>query len=362
MTVGVPKEIKQDEYRAAIAPAGVDLLVRDGHTVVIEASAGAESGIPDETYRSAGATIAATPAEVFERADLIVKVKEPLPEEYARFRHGQGLFTYLHLAADRKLTDALLHAGVTGIAYETVELPENIKPILTPMSEIAGRMSIQAGAKYLERPQGGKGILPGGVPGVAPANVLILGGGVVGSYAARVASALGAQVTVMDLNLARLQYLADILPQNVRTIASNPYTIREQIQEADLVVGAVLVTGARSPTLVSRDLLKLMKKRSVIVDVAIDQGGCIESSRPTTHSDPVFLDEGIVHYCVTNMPGAVPFTATYGLTNSTLPYIVKLATLGVERAVREDAALGKGVNLREGDIIHPAVRQAYATA
>ena len=360
MVIGIPREIKKDEYRAAIAPAGVDLLTRSGHTVLIEAGAGTESGIDEKTYRAAGARIAASPAEVFERADLIVKVKEPLESEYGLFRKGQALFTYLHLAADKNLTDALLKAGVLGIAYETVELPGNIKPILTPMSEIAGRMSIQEGAKYLEWPQGGKGILLGGVPGVAPANVLILGGGIVGTYAARVASALGAQVTVMDVNLGRLQYLADIMPQNVMTIASNPYTVRERIREADLVIGAVLVTGARAPRLVDRELLASMKPRSVMVDVAIDQGGCFESSRPTTHSDPVYEESRIVHYCVTNMPGAVPRTATYGLTNSTLPYLMKLAGLGVERAIAEDPALAKGVNVRDGEIVHPAVKQAFA--
>jgi len=359
MIVGVPKEIKQDEYRAAMAPAGVDLLTKAGHQVLIETNAGTESGITDEAYRAAGATITPTHADVFARADLIVKVKEPLESEFGLFRPGQCLFTYLHLAADRKLTDALLKARVFGIAYETVELPGGIKPILTPMSEIAGRMSIQEGAKYLERPQEGKGILLGGVPGVAPANVLILGGGIVGTYAARVAAALGARVTVMDVNLARLQYLADILPENVTTIASNPYTIREQVQEADLLVGAVLVTGARAPRLVTRDMLKTMRRRSVLVDVAIDQGGCIETSRPTTHTKPVFVEEGIVHYCVTNMPGAVPRTATYGLTNSTLPYILAIANLGPGEAALADEPLAKGINIRDGSIVHPAVRQAF---
>lgn len=362
MIIGVPKEIKPDEYRAAIVPAGVDLLVRAHHKVLIETGAGTESGITDEAYLQAGAGIAGTSDEVFAHANLIVKVKEPVFSEYGKFKKGQALFTYLHLAANKPLTDALMKSGVLAIAYETVELPGNLKPILTPMSEIAGRMSIQEGAKYLERPQQGKGILLGGVPGVAPASVVILGGGIVGTYAARVAAALGARVTVMDVNLARLQYLADILPENVTTIASNPYTIREQIRQADLVIGGVLVTGARAPRLVTRELLTAMSARSVIVDVAIDQGGCIETSRPTTHSDPVFLEEGIVHYCVTNMPGAVPRTATFGLTNSTLPYILKLADLGLEKACKADESLGKGVNIRSGEIVHPAVREAFKEA
>lgn len=356
----MPAETKADEYRAAVAPAGVDLLARAGHTVVIETRAGFESGITDETYRAAGAVIARGADEVFDRADLIVKVKEPLPAEYPKFRRGQTLFTYLHLAADRTLTEALCRSGVLGIAYETVELPGNLKPILTPMSEIAGRMSIQEGAKYLERPQEGQGILLGGVPGVAPAHVLIFGGGVVGSYAAKVAAALGARVTVLDVNLARLQYLADILPENVTTIASNPYVIRELVRDADLVVGGVLVTGARAPRLVTRDLLATMKPRAVVVDVAIDQGGCCETSRPTTHAKPVFVEQGIVHYCVTNMPGAVPRTATFGLTNSTLPYLMKMADLGVEQALAADPALAKGVNVRAGEIVHPGVKEAFA--
>ena len=360
MVIGVPREIKPDEYRASMAPAGVDLLSRSGHKVVVEAGACFESGITDEAMRAAGAVIVSAHEEVFQRADLVVKVKEPMPSEYGLFRKGQCLFTYLHLAADRKLTEALMKSGVLGIAYETVELPGGLRPLLTPMSEIAGRLSIQAGAKHLERPQEGKGILLGGLPGVAPANVLVLGGGVVGSYAARVAAALGARVTVMDVNLARLQYLADIMPDNVTTIASNPYAIREQVREADLVIGGVLVTGARAPRLVTRALLKEMRPRSVVVDVAIDQGGCVETSRPTTHSKPVFVEESIVHYCVTNMPGAVPRTATYGLTNSTLPYILKLADLGPEKAVTEDESLARGVNVRGGEIIHPAVKAAFA--
>jgi alanine dehydrogenase len=360
MVIGVPKEIKEDEFRAAISPAGVDQLVKAGHTVVVEAGACAESGISDATLRAAGAVLANRHEDVYARADLIVKVKEPLPAEYALFRPGQALFAYLHLAAAPDLAAALLRARVLGIAYETVELPGGIKPILTPMSEIAGRMSIQEGAKFLERPQGGKGILLGGLPGVAPAHVLILGGGVVGSYAARVAAALGARVTVMDINLARLQYLADILPENVTTILSNPYTTRELVADADLVIGGVLVTGARAPRIVTREMVRSMKPRSVIVDVAIDQGGCVETSRPTTHANPVYLEEGVVHYAVTNIPGAVPFTATYGLTNSTLPYILELAEKGFDRAIRENEALARGVNVRDGEIVHPAVKAALA--
>lgn len=355
MIIGVPKELKDDEFRVAMTPAGVDLLVRAGHTVLIETGAGEGTGIPDAVFKDAGARFVPRHSDVFEQSELLVKVKEPVEEEYGLLRKDLVLFAYLHLAAEAKLTAALVKSGMLAIAYETVELLDRVKPVLTPMSEIAGRMSIQEGAKYLERPQGGRGVLLGGVPGVPSADVLILGGGVVGKYAARVAAALGARVTVMDVNLARLEYLADVLPENVDTIASNPYTIRERIREADMVVGAVLVTGERAPMLVNREMLKLMKPRSVIVDVAIDQGGCVETSQPTSHSSPIYVVENVVHYCVTNMPGAVPRSATFALVNTTIPYVLKIADMGVEAALRSDPALAAGVNTRGGEVVHPGV-------
>ncbi len=324
MIIGVPKEVKRDEYRVAMLPVGVEELVRRGHRVLIEANAGIGSGIQDADYSQHGAEITDGPAAIFAEADLVVKVKEPLPDEWAMIRPGQVLFTYFHFASSRELTDAMLKSGATCVAYET--LKENGKlPLLTPMSEVAGRMSVQEGAKYLERPQMGRGILLGGVPGVAPAHITILGGGVVGANAARIAAGFQADVAILDINMDRLRHLDDIMPANVNVLFSDRHVIREQLQLADLVVGAVLIPGARAPHLVQREDLKLMKPGSVIIDVAIDQGGSVETSRPTTHSDPTYIEEGVLHYCVTNMPGAVGRTSTFALCNVTLPWVGRLA-------------------------------------
>jgi len=325
MIVGVSKEIKPDEYRVAMLPVGVEELSHAGHTVLIEAGAGQGSGIADAQYESVGGTIVADAAEIWAVADLVVKVKEPQPSEWPHLRPGQTVFTYFHFAADEPLTSAIIASGITAIAYETLRDPRGGVPLLTPMSEVAGRMSIQEGAKYLERPQEGRGILLSGVPGVAPAEVAILGGGVVGSNAAKVAAGLGATVRILDINLDRLRYLDDIMPPNVTTLYSDRHTILESIERADLVIGAVLITGARAPRLVRREDLGRMKNGAVIVDVAIDQGGCVATSRPTTHGQPTYLVDGVVHYCVTNMPGAVGRTSTYALCNVTLPYVLQLA-------------------------------------
>ncbi|HMF35750.1 MAG TPA: alanine dehydrogenase, partial [Isosphaeraceae bacterium] len=323
MIVGVPKEIKADEYRVAMLPVGAEELTIAGHQVLIEAGAGQGSGIVDAQYTAAGATIVASAGEIWAGADLIVKVKEPQTSEWSLLRPDQVVFTYFHFAADESLTRAIIDSGITAIAYETLRDPRGSLPLLTPMSEVAGRMSIQEGAKFLERPQEGRGILLAGVPGVAPAEVAILGGGVVGSNAAKVAAGLGANVRILDVNLDRLRYLDDIMPPNVTTLYSDRHTIRESIERADLVIGAVLITGARAPRLVRRQDLGLMKTGTVIVDVAIDQGGCIETSRPTTHLQPTYVVDGVVHYCVTNMPGAVGRTSTYALCNVTLPYVLQ---------------------------------------
>src|SRR5262245_43997575 len=326
MIVGVPKEIKSDEYRVAILPVGVEELSRAGHRVLVESGAGLGSGISDTLYSAAGAELPATPAEIYERADMIVKVKEPLEREWSMLRRGQTVFTYFHFAADEGLTNAIIESGITAVAYETIRDAKGGHPLLTPMSEVAGRMSIQEGAKYLERPQLGRGILLGGVPGVLPANVVIIGGGVVGTHAAKVAAGLGANVFILDINLDRLRYLDDIMAANVTTLFSDRHTLLECIKTADLVIGAVLIEGARAPQLVRRDDLKLMKPGSVIIDVAIDQGGCIETSKPTTHSNPTYLVDDVLHYCVTNMPGAVGRTSTYELCNVTLPYAKQITT------------------------------------
>src|SRR3954469_2109174 len=314
MRVGVPKEVKSDEYRVAMMPVGVELMVKNGHEVHIEANAGVGSGFTDEDYSKRGAKIVGSAKEVFDRAEMVVKVKEPQPQEIGMFRPGQIVFTYFHFAADRELTQACLEAEITAIAYETIKDRKGTLPLLTPMSEIAGKMSIQAGAKYLEKPMMGRGILLGGVPGVAPANVVVLGAGVVGHNAAKIAAGLGANVTIMDISLDRLRYLDDVMPANVTAIYSDPLTVRQYLKDADLVVGAVLIPGARAPRLVTCDDLKMMKNGSVIVDVAIDQGGCVETARPTTHKNPTYVVEGVVHYCVTNMPGAVGRTSTFALT------------------------------------------------
>ena len=355
MIVGVPREVKADEYRVAMIPAGAETLTRAGHKVLIETNAGLGSGITNEEFSAAGAEIVASAAEVWKRAELIVKVKEPQAAEWPLMRTGQLVLTYFHFAADRALIDGCLKAGITAIAYETIRDRAGRLPCLTPMSEVAGKMSIQEGAKYLERPMMGRGILLGGVPGVAPAEVVVLGAGVVGHNAAKVAAGLGANVTLMDVNLDRLRYLDDVMPANVTTIYSDVQTVRDALKKADLVIGAVLIPGARAPRLVTRNDLLALQNGSVIVDVAIDQGGCIETSRPTTHHDPTYIVEGVVHYCVTNMPGAVGRTSTYALCNATLPYALAVADKRWDAAAAEDAGLAAGLNMRSGKITNAAV-------
>ncbi len=359
MLVGVPNEIKTHEYRVAMIPVGVEELTRTGHKVVVQAGAGQGSGISDEQYAQNGAEIVQTAEEVWKRSDLIVKVKEPLPVEWPHMRPGQLVFTYFHFAADEQLTRAVMASGATAIAYETIRDAKGNLPLLTPMSEVAGRMSIQEGAKYLERPFDGRGILLGGVPGVRPATVVILGGGIVGANAAKVAAGLGANVFILDINLDRLRYLDDVMPPNVTTLFSDRHNILDSLAQADLVIGAVLIPGARAPHLVRRADLKNMPPRAVIIDVAIDQGGCVETSRPTTHSQPTYIVDDVVHYCVTNMPGAVGRTSTYALTNVTLPYVLQLACKGFGKAVSENAGLAQGVNVHDGRITNPAVAATF---
>lgn len=358
MIIGIPKEIKDNEYRISMMPGGVHQLVEVGHTVLVESGAGEGSYFPDEDFVEAGAKIS-TVDEVWNGADLVVKVKEPLPAEYQYLRPDLLLFTYLHLAADEQLTRVMIDSGVTGIAYETVELANGTLPLLTPMSEVAGRMSVQIGAYYLERHEGGRGKLLGGIPGVRPATVIVVGGGVVGTHAAQMALGLGAAVTLLDINLDRLRYLSEVLHGNFTTWASNPLNVARAARHADLLIGAVLVKGAKAPKLVTRDMVSQMKPGSVIVDVAVDQGGCVETSHPTTHSDPIFFVDDVLHYCVANMPGAVPRTSTYGLSNATLPYVLKLANKGFEAAIRADPALAKGVNIYQNQITYPAVAEAF---
>ena len=358
MIVGVLKEVKSDEYRVAILPAGVHQLVRTGHRVLVQAQAGVGSGISDAEYTAAGAEVAAAPADVWAAADLIVKVKEPQPSEFAFLRRNLMVLTYFHFAAEPKLLQACVKSGVSAIAYETIRDARGLLPCLTPMSEIAGKMAIQEGAKYLERPMMGRGILLGGVPGVAPAEVVILGGGVVGHNAARVAAGLGARVRILDINLDRLRYLSDVMPANVNTIFSDVHTVREALARADLVVGAVLIPGAKAPRLIGKDEIKHMIPGSVIVDVAIDQGGCVETSRPTTHQQPTYLVDGVVHYCVTNMPGAVGRTSTFALCNATFPYVAAIASLGWDAAAQRDPGLAQGLNTRAGEITNAAVAAA----
>jgi alanine dehydrogenase len=360
MIVGVPKEIKDNENRVGLVPAGVRALTSDGHTVLVEKSGGVGSGIADAEFERAGARIVDTADEVWATADMIIKVKEPIAPEYPRMREGQLLYTYLHLAPDLALTRVLLEQGVTGIAYETITDDHGHLPLLTPMSEVAGRMSIQVGAAYLERPNGGRGVLLGGIPGVQPGRVVIIGGGVVGTNAAKMAVGLGATVTIVDVNLDRLRELDDIFGSRIRTLASNEYVIHETISVSDLVVGAVLVTGAAAPKLVRREMLKDMPPNSVIVDVAVDQGGCIETTHPTTHSDPTYVVDGVLHYCVANMPGAVPRTSTFGLTNATLPFARKLAGKGFVDAVTSNRHLANGVNTYKGKITHVAVAESQS--
>jgi len=359
MLVGVPKEIKTDEYRVAMIPVGVEELTRAGHKVLVQAGAGQGSGINDQHYADNGAEIVATPDEIWQRADLVVKVKEPLPQEWPLLRSGQMVFTYFHFAAEEALTHAVMQSGITAIAYETIQDTRGQLPLLTPMSEVAGRMSIQEGAKYLEKPFEGRGILLGGVPGVLPAHVLILGGGVVGANAAKVAAGLGANVTILDVNLDRLRYLDDTMPRNVTTLFSDRHNILDHLSLADLVIGAVLIPGARAPYLIRRQDLKRMKPGAVIVDVAIDQGGCVETSKPTTHSQPTYKVDEVIHYCVTNMPGAVGRTSTYALCNVTLPYALQLANKGFDRAVRENPALRHGVNIHQGKVTNQAVADTF---
>ncbi len=359
MIVGVPREIKQDEYRVGMLPVGVEELTGAGHQVLIESGAGLGSGIIDDEYRAVGATIVPRADDVWSEADLTVKVKEPQASEWPLMRRGQMLFTYFHFAADEALTTAVLESGVTAIAYETLGDRRGSLPLLTPMSEVAGRMSIQQGAKYLERPQEGRGILLAGVPGVAPAEVAILGGGVVGSNAAKVAAGLGANVRILDINLDRLRYLDDIMPPNVTTLYSDRHTILESVIQADLVVGAVLIAGARAPRLVRQIDLKRMKPGAVIVDVAIDQGGCIETSKPTTHRSPTYVIDDVVHYCVTNMPGAVGKTSTYALCNVTLPYVLKLANQGWRQVATQFEGVAQGINMVDGRLTNRAVAETF---
>ena len=358
MIIGVPKEIKDNEYRIGVVPGGVEELVAAGHTVLVEEGAGQGSGISDEELKDAGAEITQKES-LFRRAEMILKVKEPQPVEYPLIRKGQILFCYFHFAAAKELTRAILKTKSVAIAYETIRLASGEHPLLTPMSEVAGKMAIQEGAKYLERSMGGKGILLGGVPGVRPAKVVILGGGVVGSNAAKTAAGLGARVTVLDVNPARLRHLEEILPKNVITLVSNRRVIREEAQDADLLIGAIYIEGAKAPRLVTEAMVKQMKPGSVIVDVAIDQGGCVETSKPTTHSDPVYTKHEVVHYCVTNIPGAVGMTSTYALTNSTLPFVLEIARHGYKEAVRKNPAIQHGLNIDHGVLVHPAVKAAF---
>lgn len=359
MIIGVPKEIKANENRVAVSPGGVEGFVARGHTVLVEGGAGDGSGFTDQAYVRAGASILPDVDDLWARAEMVVKVKEPVQAEYGRIREDQVIFTYFHFAADETLTRTILDRKCVAIAYETVQLQTGELPLLTPMSEVAGRMAVQEGAKYLEKSHGGSGVLLGGVPGVLPAEVVILGGGVVGTNAAKIAAGFGAHVTILDVNLDRLRYLADVMPGNVDTYYSNRHNILEQIARADLLIGAVLLPGAKAPNLVLREDLKVMKDGSVIVDVAVDQGGCVETVRPTTHDDPIYVVEGVIHYCVANMPGAVPRTSTLALTNATFPYGLALADKGWIRACEEDPALALGVNAVGGHLTYKAVGEAF---
>jgi len=359
MIVGILKEIKAEENRVSMTPAGAEVMVHHGHTLLVEKGAGRGSGFEDEAYIRAGAHILDTPQEIFERSDMVMHVKEPLPPEYALIREDQIVFTYLHLAAAEQLTHELIKCRSVNIAYETIQKADCSLPLLTPMSEVAGRMAIQQGAKYLEMTQGGNGVLLGGVPGVDPGNVLIIGGGVVGTNAAKMACGLGAKVFLLDMSLDRLRYLSDVMPSNCFLLFSNPATIRDLATRADVVVGAVLVPGAKAPKLITRDMLKTMKRGAVLVDVAIDQGGCFETSKPTTHADPIYTVDGVVHYCVANMPGAVPKTSTIALTNATLPYALQIADKGWRRAMGENPEIKLGANVIQGKITYKAVAEAF---
>lgn len=355
MIIGIPKEIKKHEYRVALTPSGAEALIHQGHVILIEQGAGFASNFRDEAYENSGAKIVYSREEIYEEAQMIVKVKEPLPEEYLLIRKDQVVFTFFHFAANASLTEAIRKSGCVAIAYETIQLPNGSLPILTPMSEIAGRMSVQIGAHYLQKEQGGRGILLGGVPGVDPATILIIGAGSVGSQAALMASGLNAHIFILDINLERLRYLSDILPPNVTPLMSDFQNISSLSQKADLLINSTLIPGGKTPKLINREMLRTMKPNSVVVDVAIDQGGGLESSRPTDHDNPIYVEEEIIHYCVTNIPGCVPITSTIALTNTTLPYIEKLASLGWEKAIKDDPALAKGLNILRGDIMHPGL-------
>ena len=359
MIIGVPKEIKLDEYRVSLLPVGVEEFTRRGHQVLVEAGAGLGSGLADHDYLQHGAELVASAEEIFGRADMVVKVKEPLTSERKMMRPGQIMFTYFHFAADRELTEGVLASGCIAVAYETLEEDNGTLPLLTPMSEVAGRMSVQEGAKYLERPQMGRGILLGGVPGVAPAHVTILGGGVVGANAAKVAAGFGATVKILDINLDRLRYLDDVMPANVTVLFSDRHIIRNQLERADLVIGAVLVTGAKAPRLVESEDLKLMKPGSVIIDVAVDQGGCTETTRPTTHSDPTYIIDEVVHYCVANMPGAVGRTSTFALCNVTLPWALRIVDKGLLAAAEKSPPLARAINMYEGKVTNKPVAETF---
>lgn len=359
MNIGIPKEIKPQENRVAIQPGGVMTLVQQGHNVMVQKDAGLGSGFSDDEYVAAGAQIVADVDALWAAADMIMKVKEPIAEEYSRIKAGQILFTYFHFAADRTLTQAIIDSKCIAIAYETVEKADRSLPLLIPMSEVAGRMATQEGAKFLEKAMGGRGVLMGGIPGVPPANTLVLGGGIVGVNAAKIAAGMGSNTTIMDINMPRLRYLDDVMPKNITTLFSSEANIRAMLPTVDLIIGAVLKPGAKAPHLITREMLSHMRPGTVLVDVAIDQGGCFETSKPTTHQDPVYFVDEILHYCVANMPGAVPYTSTLGLTNVTLPYAVALANKGWKQAVKEDIELQKGVNIVDGTIVYEDVADAF---
>mgnify|MGYP001777317475 CR=1 FL=1 len=359
MIIGVPKEIKNNENRVGMTPSGVAELVKRGHTVYVQHTAGENSGFPDEAYIQVGAQILPTMADTYAAAEMIVKVKEPIEPEYKLIKANQVVFTYFHFAADRVLTEAMIESHAVCIAYETVEKTDRSLPLLIPMSEVAGRMAVQEGARFLEKPQGGKGVLLGGVPGVKPAKVLILGGGVVGSNAAQMAAGMGADVTIADINLARLRYLSETLPKNVKTLYASEVRLKKELPDVDMVIGSVLIPGDKAPHLISRDMLKMMQPGTVLVDVAIDQGGCFETSHPTTHSEPTYVVDGIVHYAVANIPGAVPNTSTLALTNATLPYVIALAGKGWKQACNDDPALALGLNIVDGKVVYKAIADVF---
>lgn len=359
MVIGVPKEIKSQENRVSLQPAGVLQMRRHGHEVLVEKSAGVGSGFTDEMYEGRGAKIVEQASEIWEKSDMIMKVKEPIKSEYPQMREGQIIFTYFHFAASQELTEAVRDSGAVAIAYETVEKEDGSLPLLIPMSEVAGRMAAQEGAKYLEKTSGGRGILMGGIPGVQPANVIVLGGGIVGVNAAKIAAGMGANTTILDINVQKLRYLDDVMPKNVQTLFSTEGNIRNLLGNTDLIIGAVLIPGAKAPSLIRKDMLGLMRPGTVMVDVAIDQGGCFETSKPTTHDDPIYIIDDVVHYCVANMPGAVPFTSTMGLTNVTLPYAVQIANKGWKQALRNDDELQKGLNIVDGKVVYEDVAETF---